>query len=340
MGANPHANGGAAAAPISSCPTSATTPSRCRLRRRPVSEATRVLGAFSARRHACERRPLPGHGPRRDRLQPARSAVRGHRPRVGRRAPPRRRPPAARRARDGGPQRAPLPGLARGLPADRPPRPVQLLRGLHPHRRLDVQPAREVAEGHARDPVAAADRLAQLPAVLARLAPGPQRLLPPGPGLHRPRRQQEGRGRPRLSAARRQLPAVGRRPLPAQPRLRQRDRGRQAAGARLPDDGGGGRPLHARASASGSGPEQRRRARARRRAGLRRATSRRSRRSPPRRSCAERLPAPARAGGQRRRPDAPAPGQRAPARPARQRVRRPVHELATGRSSPTTATRG
>ena len=31
------------------------------------------------------------------------------------------------------------------------------------------------------DPVAAADRLAQLPALLARLAPGPQRLLPPGP---------------------------------------------------------------------------------------------------------------------------------------------------------------
>ena len=129
------------------------------------------------------------------------------------------------------PQRAPVPGLARGLPADRPPRPVQLLRGVHPHRRLDVQPARQVAEGHPRDPVAAADRVAELPADLARLAPGPQRLQPPGPGLHRPRRQQEGRDRPRLPAAGRQLPAVGRRPLPAQPRLRQRDRRRQAAGA-------------------------------------------------------------------------------------------------------------
>ncbi len=31
---------------------------------------------------------------------------------------------------------------------------VQLLRGVHPHRRLDGQPAREVAEGHARHPVA------------------------------------------------------------------------------------------------------------------------------------------------------------------------------------------
>ena len=52
------------------------------------------------------------------------------------------------------------------------------------------------------------------------------------PGLHRPRRQQEGRGRPRLPAARRQLPALGHRPLPAQPELRQRHRRRQAAGAR------------------------------------------------------------------------------------------------------------
>ena len=84
------------------------------------------------------------------------------------------------------------------------------------------------------DPVAPADRVAELPALLARLAPGPQRLLPPGPGLHRPRRQQEGRGRPRLPAAGRQLPALGGRPLPAQPPLRQRHRGRQAARAAVP----------------------------------------------------------------------------------------------------------
>ena len=164
-----------------------------------------------------------------------------------------RRSPRARRAGDGGALRAPVPGLAGGLPADRPPRPVQLLRGVHPHRRLDVQPARQVAEGHPRDPLAAADRLAELPADLARVAPGPQRLLPPGPRVHRPRGQQEGRGRARLPPAGRQLPAVGRRPLPAQPRLRQRDRRRQAALAQLPDDGGGDRALHPRAWASGSG---------------------------------------------------------------------------------------
>ena len=109
------------------------------------------------------------------------------------------------------------------------------------------------------DPVAPADRLAQLPAHLARLAPGPQRLLAPGPGLHRPRGQQEGRDRPRLPAAGRQLPALGGRPLPAQPPLRQRDRGRQAAGARLPHDGRGGRALHARARHLGLGEQRRRR---------------------------------------------------------------------------------
>ena len=165
-----------------------------------------------------------------------------------------RRGPRARRARDGGALRAPLPGLARGLPPDRPARPVQLLRGVHPHRRLDVQPARQVAEGDPRHPVAAADRLAELPAHLARLAPGPQRLLASGPRLHRPRREQEGRGHPRVPAAGRELPAVGRRPLPAQPQLRQRHRGRQAAGARVADDRRGDRPLHARRSASGTGP--------------------------------------------------------------------------------------
>ena len=56
----------------------------------------------------------------------------------------------------------------------------------------------------AGDPLAAPDRLAQLPAHLPRVAAGPQRLLPPGPGLHRPRAHQEGVGHPGLSASRRQ----------------------------------------------------------------------------------------------------------------------------------------
>ena len=73
------------------------------------------------------------------------------------------------------------------------------------------------------------DRVAELPADLARLAAGPQRLLAPGPRLHRPRREQEGRGHPRLPAAGREPPAVGRRPLPAQPQLRQRHRRRASS---------------------------------------------------------------------------------------------------------------
>ena len=48
---------------------------------------------------------------------------------------------------DGGAQRAPVPGLAGGLPADRPARVLLVLRGVHPHHRLDVQPARQVAQG-------------------------------------------------------------------------------------------------------------------------------------------------------------------------------------------------
>ena len=156
-----------------------------------------------------------------------------------------RRVPRARRAGAGlDAQRAPVRGLARGLPADRPARPVQLLRGLHPHRRLDVQPARQVAEGHRAAAVAAEDRLAELPARLPCLAAGPQRLHPPGPGLPRPCRQQEGRHRPRLPAARRQLPAVGLRPLPAQPPLRERGGRRQARAAPVADHGRRGRALH------------------------------------------------------------------------------------------------
>ena len=97
------------------------------------------------------------------------------------------------------------------------------------------------------------DRVAQLPAHLARLAAGSQRLLAPGPGLHRPRDEQEGRGHPRLPAARREHAAVGRRPLPAQPQLRERDRRGQAARADVADDRRGRRPLRARARRLGLG---------------------------------------------------------------------------------------
>ena len=201
-------------------------------------------GHVPPRRHGPQPRDLPDVRPGRDRLQPPGRGPRRDRSDLDGRDHPGRRPPRPGRPRDGGALRAPVPGLAGGLPAHRPPRPVQLLRSLHPHHRLDVQPAREVAEGHPGDALAAPDRVAQLRAELARLAPGPQRLLAPGPGLHRPRREQEVGRHPRLPAAGRQHPALRGRPLPAQPPLRQRDRRRQAAQPQLAVDGPGDPPLH------------------------------------------------------------------------------------------------
>ena len=60
---------------------------------------------------------------------------------------------------------------------------------------------------------------------------------PSGPRLHRSPAEQEGRRGAHLSAARRQHPALGRRPLPAQPQLHQPDRRRQAASAAVAHHG-------------------------------------------------------------------------------------------------------
>ena len=305
MGANPHANGGLLMRGLE-LPDFRDYAVAVE---EPGTVATRGdqrAGHVAARCHAGQRDllELPRLRTRRDRLEPPRRSSRSHGPRLDGRAARGRRPPLARRARDGDPERAPLPGLARGLPADGPSRSLQLLRGLHPHHRLDVQPAREVAEGHARHPVAAADRLAELPALVARVAPGPQRLLAPGPGLHRPRDEQEGGNSPRLPAARRELPAVRGGPLSALARLRQRDRGRQAAVARLPVDRRRDQPLRARHRHLGLGIDRRRR-RARRRARVR--GRRADARDGGRRGAAPRAPVrPARARGERGRPDAPA----------------------------------
>ncbi len=162
------------------------------------------------------------------------------------RDPPGRFASGERRARDGNAERAPVPGLARRLPAHRPARLLQLLRGLHPHRRFDVQPARQVAQDLQPHSVAPADRFAELPADLARLAPGSQRLQSPGPRLHRPRGQQEAGDHPRLSAAGCEHAAVGDRSLPAQPQLRQRNRRRQTAAAAVAVDGRGDQALQRR----------------------------------------------------------------------------------------------
>ena len=217
MGANPHANGGLLlrdlplpdfrdyAVPVEKPGTT-------------VGEATRVLGGFlrDVMARSADTAQLPGAVARREQLQPPGRRAGSDGPRLGRRdASGRRRGSVPRRARDGDPERTHLPGLAGRVSAHGAARLLFVLRGVHPDRRLDVQPARQVAGGVSAHPLAAAHRVPQLSADVARLAAGPQRLLAPGPRLHRPCDEQEGQRRPRLPAARRQLPAVRRRPLPA-----------------------------------------------------------------------------------------------------------------------------
>ncbi len=259
MSANPHANGGLLRRELV-MPDFADYAVAIGHPGQTDGEATRVMGMFL--RDVMQAEPqFPPVRPGRDRLQPPVGGVRGDRPRLGggnlarrRSALVRRRPAGARRPGDGDPERAYLRGLARRLSADRPARVVLVLRGLHPHRRLDVQPACQMAEGVARDSVAAADLVTELSADLACLAPGPQRLQPSGPGLHRPRRQQKGRHHPGLSAARRQYLAVGHRPLPAELEPHQRDRRRQAARAAMARHRTPRSSIATPASASGNGP--------------------------------------------------------------------------------------
>ena len=123
-------------------------------------------------------------------------------------------------------------------------------------------------------------------------------------------------------------PAVGHRPLPAQPALRQRHRRRQAAGARLPDHGRGGAPLRARHRHLGLG--QQRRGRPGRGDGLRRRhpdarDARRGRRPPPSSCPTLRVRVVNVVDLMRLQPD-----DGASPRPARPRVRCPVHDRPAG----------
>ena len=130
--------------------------------------------------------------------------------------------------------------------------------------------------------------------------------------------------RARLPAARHELPAVGRRPLPAVAPVRQRHRGRQAADHQLALDGPGRPALHARDRHLGR-RQQRQRRRAGRGHGL-------LRRCADTRDDGGRGPAPAapaRPQGprrERRGSDAAAALIGASARPLRQRVRFALHD--------------
>ena len=148
MSDNPHANGGLLLKDLKlpDFPSYAIEVPESRRRRR---RGHAHPGEVPARRHEAQPRQqqLPSVQPRREQFEPLAGRPRGHHALLHGRDLSRRRPPDSRRASDGGAERAPVSGLARGISADRPPRLLQLLRGVHSHHRFDVQPARQVVEG-------------------------------------------------------------------------------------------------------------------------------------------------------------------------------------------------
>ena len=146
MCANPHANGGILLRDLD-LPDFRDYAVEIERNGATEAEATRRLGRFLRDVFRANARvpELPTLRSGRDRVQPARRGVRGNRQGVAGRDPAGGRASVAARPRDGDPQRAHVRRLARGLPAHRPARLLQLLRSVHAHHRFDVQPAREVA---------------------------------------------------------------------------------------------------------------------------------------------------------------------------------------------------
>ncbi len=99
-----------------------------------------------------------------------------------------------------------------------------------------VQHAKWLGESDSA-PLAGAGRVAEHPADVHLLAQRPQRLQPPGPRADRRDAVEARHGGAHLPAAGRQLPALGRRSLLPQPRLREPDRHRQAAAAAVAGPG-------------------------------------------------------------------------------------------------------
>ena len=161
MGMNPHANGGLLLEPLR-LPEFRDYAVEVQRHGQPVTEATRVLGRYlrDVMKLNLEQRNFRLFGPdetasnRLDAVLEVTGKTWEAATLAGGRAP------GPGWAGHGSPQRAHVRGLAGGVPADRPPRVLLLLRGLHPHRRLHVQPAREVAQDHPHDAVAEAGGLA------------------------------------------------------------------------------------------------------------------------------------------------------------------------------------
>ncbi len=128
MSANPHTNGGLVLRDLK-LPDFARLCGRGAVTRRHHRGIHPGHGPVPARRDEAEHGgpELPPLQPRREQLEPLAGCARGHQPRLGRGDLSVGRPPRPGRAGDGDAQRAPVPGLARGLPADRPARVLLVL---------------------------------------------------------------------------------------------------------------------------------------------------------------------------------------------------------------------
>ena len=152
MGANPHANGGLLLRDLRAARLPRLRGRRARAGARRSSEATRVLGGFLRDVMRRNETPRTSASSAPTRRRPTGSAPCSRRPTA--RGWPRSSPGDDHLAPDGRVMEVLTEHLCQGwlegyLLTGRHGA-VQLLRGVHPHRRLDVQPAREVAEGHAR----------------------------------------------------------------------------------------------------------------------------------------------------------------------------------------------
>ena len=191
MGSNPRTNGGRTTPLVVPDPAAYALP--VGTPGHDAHESTRQLGEMLRDIYRANPTSVSDPSlPRRDDVEPARRGVRGVRPVPGRAGAADRRPRRADRPRDGGAVRAQLSRLARGVHADWPARAVRHLRGVRADRRVDGDPAREVARVLRRPVVARRDPVAEHPADVDVLAQRPQRVLAPGPGLHGHRAVEEG----------------------------------------------------------------------------------------------------------------------------------------------------
>ena len=333
MSANPVANGGRAAGDLRLPDWREHGVDGRPARRDGEHEATRVLGGWLREVTRPNPRQLPGVRARRAGQQPAPGRPRGDRRATG----------SSRSSRDDdgldpygpghrGAVRARLPGPARGLhcsPAATACSPATR-RSSTSSTRCSTSTrsgSRRASQVPWRRPIAEP----QLPAVVARLAPGPQRLHPPGPGLPRRGDEQEAGDRAGVPAARRQHAAVAPTTTASAPASTSTwswpASSRRPTGCRVEEA-----ELHCARGVGiweWAGTERRHRRPARRRAGLRRRrpdAGDAGRRVDPARAA----PGPRGAGRQRRRPHAAAARDRAPARPARPGVRHPLHRGPAG----------